>query len=54
MGIVANEVQTTVNQCAKDVNLPISLRLAAIEVSRHNSCAQQVSSFMPPKEIFRM
>ena len=49
MGVIANEAQAVINQCAKDINLPIAVRLAAIEATRNNACAQQASFRSPIK-----
>jgi len=42
LGVMTPEVRSTVAQCVKSANLPITIRLAAIEASRKSPCVKEV------------
>lgn len=51
LGVMTSEVRSTVAECAKDANLPATVRLAAIEASRNNPCDKQVSLIYQSKTV---
>jgi len=42
LGVMTPEVRSTVAQCVKSANLPITIRLAAVEASRKSPCVKEV------------
>lgn len=43
LGVMTAEARTKVADCAKDIKLPITVRLAAIQATRNNPCENQVT-----------
>lgn len=51
LGVMTPEVRATVSGCAKEVSLPVTVRLAAIEATRNSPCAKEVG-FYSLDELF--
>lgn len=44
LGVMTPEVRSTVAQCVKSVNVPMTIRLAAVEASRKSPCVKEVNN----------